>query len=644
MQSISLINLRWLLVSLGLVLTLHAPNLTPWVPLLALALGAWRYALAYRRHPLPGIKILLPITLIGVLGILVSYGGMFGRDAGVALLTLMMALKTMETATRRDMTLLVYLGFFLCICVFLFSQSIPIATFMLLPVVMLTATLIGLNHASGELPAAQKLKLAGSMLMQAAPLMLTLFLLFPRVPGPLWGLSQDMARGVTGLSDDMSPGSISNLSRSDAVAFRVTFRGATPPASKLYWRGPVLWNYDGRSWRAGRTPQALVQPSFKAITPPVAYTVTLEPHNRPWLFMLELPVMLPAGGILTTDYQYLARRPIRQRLRYDAASSLNYNEGGALDAPTRQRALQLPLFGNRRARALAEQWRAETDDPQQLVQRALAMYNADFTYTMTPPPLGASAVDGFLFDTRKGFCEHYAGSFVFLMRASGVPARVVTGYQGGQPNPMADYLIVRQSDAHAWAEVWLENRGWMRVDPTAAVSPQRIEYGIAAALSLTEPLPAMARLELTWIRRLGLGWDAVNNGWNQWVLGYNQQLQMEFLSRLAGSHVNWGDMALWLSGLLAVMVGAIAAFLLRDALPGTDPVQQQWMRFKKKLAHACVPSFPQEGPNDFMRRAARRLPHVGRSIERIGALYIGLRYGGKTDLAELQRLVREFRA
>jgi transglutaminase-like putative cysteine protease len=471
-----------------------------------------------------------------------------------------------------------------------------------------------------------------------------LFVLFPRVPGPLWGIPQDMARGMTGLSDDMSPGSISQLSRSDAVAFRAVFKGAPPPASDLYWRGPVFWSYDGRTWRPGSPPQALSLPEFKPLSAAVAYTVTLEPHNKPWLFVLDLPVKLPGIGTLTTDYQYLSRLPIRQRTRYDASSSLRYREDSVLDTTTRQRALQLPAFGNQRTRALAEQWRSETSDPQALVQRALDMYRADFTYTLSPPPLGASSVDGFLFDTKRGFCEHYAGSFVFLMRAAGVPARVVTGYQGGQANPLGDYLIVRQSDAHAWAEVWLEGQGWTRVDPTAAVSPQRVELGIAAALPDTDLLPNMARPELTWLKRVNLSWDVVNNGWNQWVLGYNQQRQMEFLARLAGSRVDWGDMALWLTGLLTAIVGAIAAFMLRDALPDADPVQRLWLRFRKKLARAGVAIFPHEGPRDFTRRSARQLPRAGARIQRIGTLYLGLRYGTKTDLAELQRLVREFRS
>jgi len=638
-------HLRWLLVSLGLVLALNATQLVPWIPLLALALGVWRFALTFGQRRLPGMFVLLPITMAGAVGIIASYGGLFGRDAGVALLTLMTALKTMETRSRRDMTIVVFLGYFLSICAFLFSQAIPVALFMPIPIVMLTATLIGLSHPNSPLPAAAKIRLSGTMLAQALPVMLVMFVLFPRVPGPLWGIPKDMARGQTGLSDDMSPGSISELSQSGEVAFRAAFTGTPPPSSSLYWRGPVFWHYDGRAWRAGNKAHALSpEAAYEGLSLPVSYTVTLEPHNKPWLFVLDLPVKLPGIGTLTADYQYLARDPVRQRLRYEASSSLRYRSSSALSDVDRERALRLPAFGNRRARALAAQWREETQDPKALMQRALAMYNASFTYTLRPPALGASAVDGFLFDTKKGFCEHYAGSFVFLMRAAGIPARVVTGYQGGERNPMSDYLIVRQSDAHAWAEVWLDGQGWVRIDPTGAVAPERVEQGIAAALPDFEPLPMLVRPEFTWLRRLNLGWDAVNNGWNQWVLGYNQQRQMELLARLAGSRVDWGDMALWLTGLLTAIVGAIAAFMLKDALPQNDPALAAWMRFQKKLARAGVSVFPHEGPRDLTRRAARLLFKRKPEIERIGTLYLSLRYGGKSGVDELQRLVREFRA
>lgn len=643
MTQIETLHLRWLLISLGLVLALLVTQLVPWVALFAFGLGIWRYALARRQLALPGMRILVPLTMAFAMGILASYGGIFGRDAGVALLVLMTALKTMETRTRRDITLVVFLGYFLCVCVFLFSQAMPVALFMALPVTALTATLIGLNHTDSRTSSTAKLKHAGWMLAQAAPVMIVMFLLFPRVSGPLWGIPEDMGRGQTGLAEDMSPGSISELSRSDAVAFRTVFKGAIPPQSQLYWRGPVFWNYDGRTWRAGATPSKLSRPAIHPLSEPVEYTVTLEPHNKPWLLVLDLPAKLPDTGVLTTDYQFLARQPVRQRVRYDAASVTAYREGETLDDYTRQRALQLPAYGNLRTQEMAEQWREENPDPRALIRRALEMYRAEFTYTLSPPPLGMSSVDGFLFDTKKGFCEHFAGSFVFLMRAAGVPARVVTGYQGGQPNPMGDYIIVRQSDAHAWAEVWLQGQGWVRIDPTAAVAPQRIQRGIAAAVPLTDPLPAMARPGLNWMKRFNLGWDVLNNGWNQWVLGYNQQRQLDFLSRLTGSRVEWGNLAIWMVWAVSAIVCITAAFLLGNPHRQTDPVQRAWLRFRKKLARAGVAALAHEGPRDFTRRAARQLPHLGQQIERIGTLYLELHYGGRQDTAEFQRRVRAFR-
>ncbi len=634
--------MNWLLVALGLVLAPFTVYLSPWVVALAAALGLWRYAIVRQLSPQPGQLILLPIVAASVVGILATYGGITGRDAGVALLVLMTALKTMEAKSARDMRLVVYLGYFLSVCTFLFSQAIPLALFMLLSLATLTATLAALSYPQGELPPRRLANIAGIMLAQALPVMLVLFVLFPRIANPLWATPQDAERGMTGLSDDMSPGSISNLSRSDAPAFRAVFHGAIPPASQLYWRGPVFWDYDGRTWRANQPPQPAGKLQFQAHAAPVQYTVTLEPHNKPWLFVLDLPVKLPDIGFMTEDFQLQSRQPVRTRIRYAAASSTAFQYGLTLTAGDRARALRLPPFGNQRTRSLAAQWREENPAPAALVQKALAMYHADFTYTLNPPPLGSSAVDGFLFDTKKGFCEHYAGSFVFLMRAAGVPARVVTGYQGGQANPLGDYLIVRQSDAHAWAEVWLDGKGWVRIDPTAAVAPERIEQGIAAALPAAD-LPAMARLELTWVKRLSLSWDVVNNGWNQWIIGYNQQRQMEFLARLVGAKPDWGDLTLWMTGLVSLIVGIIAAVMLRNANRETDPAQILWNRYKRKLARAGVAILPHEGPRDLTRRAARQLPDLRDHIERIGELYMGLRYGGEIGTTELQRLVREFR-
>jgi hypothetical protein len=254
-------------------------------------------------------------------------------------------------------------------------------------------------------------------------------------------------------------------------------------------------------------------------------------------------------------------------------------------------------------------------------------------------------VDGFLFNTKKGFCEHYASSFVFLMRAAGVPARVVTGYQGGEINPVGEYMIIRQADAHAWAEVWLDGQGWVRVDPTSAVSPARIQSGIASALPASEPLPALVRPSP--FKRLRLGWDSINNGWNQWVLGYNQQRQTEFLSKISGSKVTRGDMALWLSVLLIVIVGLIALWVLRPSRNTHDATQNAWLKFQAKLARAGLQRQPAEGPLDFAVRAAQAFPACQERIDNIVELYLPLRYGGGNNarqIAQLQRHVREFKA
>jgi transglutaminase-like putative cysteine protease len=544
----------------------------------------------------------------------------------------------MESRSLRDFTLVVFLGYFLTICTFLFSQTLLIAVLTIIPVLALTTALISLNQRKKGAKSNTLLSLGGRLIAQALPVMLILFVLFPRAPGPLWGVPKDATQGMTGLSGEMKPGSISSLSLSDAVAFRVAFQGNAPLPSQLYWRGPVLWDYDGSVWRSAYTEPSPSVNALSADGAQISYTVTLEPHNKPWLLVLDMPIKIGNAGFLTADYQYQARQPVRTRIRYQATSALRYHENNALDESTRTRALRLPGFGNQQARELARNWAAETSDPDKLIQKAMGLFADGFSYTLTPPPLGASAIDGFLFNTRKGFCEHYASSFVFLMRAAGVPARVVTGYQGGEFNQLGDYMIVRQTDAHAWAEVWIDGRGWVRVDPTSAVAPQRVQSGIASALPADEPLPALARPSL--FRRLNLGWDSINNGWNQWVLGYNQQRQTEFLSKITGSKVSRGDMALWLSVLLIAIVGLIALWVLWPVPNKFDEIQLAWIRFQNKLARAGLQRHPAEGPLDFAVRAAQVFPACQPMIESIVELYLPLRYGNHSSVEAVQRLQR----
>jgi len=444
---------------------------------------------------------------------------------------------------------------------------------------------------------------------------------------------------MTGLSDSMAPGNISQLSLSGAIAFRAEFKGEIPKSSQLYWRGPVLWQFDGRSWRMSSNRLNLPREMLRVQGGPTLYSVTLEPHNRNILLMLDMPVSLPPNAVLTRDYQVQAREPVRIRIRYDVSSYLNYTLAIKLGERERVLALQIVEGENPKAQALAEQWANSGKSPEQIVQAALTMFREQpFSYTLSPPLSGANPIDDFLFNTRRGFCEHYASSFAYLMRAAGVPARVVTGYQGGEVNSVGNYLIVRQSDAHAWNEVWLEGRGWTRVDPTAAVSPLRIESGIAAALPESNALPILSRGDFPLLRKLYLSWDAVNNGWNQWVLGYDQQRQLDLLSRLSGNRLSWQDLTIGMMLAVGAIGLVIGLAMLRGKQVKTDKLQRLYARFLSKLGSAGIKRASHEGPLDFGLRAAAKLPHKAQAISQISDLYADLRYGSKTSTQALERL------
>jgi transglutaminase-like putative cysteine protease len=341
----------------------------------------------------------------------------------------------------------------------------------------------------------------------------------------------------------------------------------------------------------------------------------------------------------------ISRTPVRNRVRYDMSSYTNFTTRVADDPDELRPGLQLPQDFNPRARALAREWAAGFDTDAAIAQRALRYFREQgFVYTLEPPLLGRDSVDEFLFGSKQGFCEHYASSFVFLMRAAGVPARVVTGYQGGDINPVDGYMIVRQSDAHAWAEVWLKGRGWVRFDPTGAASPVRVESGVAAAVPATDPLPLMARTTLTWLREARYNWDALANKWNQLVLGYNPERQREFLTRLGMNEPSWENMALTLFWGVGGLLALLSAWLLRR-MRTADPVQRLWLKFCGKLGKKGSPRAANEGPADFVARAAGRYPGEAERIRAIGERYIALRYGALAEaraLTELRLLVREF--
>ena len=623
-----------LLLSILMVITPHADHLPLWVSILCCALLLWRTYLVYSGKALPKRWLLMLITFAGTGGIIFEYHTLFGREAGVTLLMMLATLKLMELRKARDAMVLIYLACFIIITNFFYSQSIPTALYLLATLMILVTTWVQLHAQNITLMA--RLRIAAVLLLQALPLTLILFILFPRVPGPLWGLPQD-AYASTGLDDKMSPGSLSRLSLSEAVAFRVTYNGKPPRRDQMYWRGPVLWNFDGRTWRPGIT-TLTAAPNFTELGQTIDYSVTLEPHNKPWLFALDVPDTLSVPATLTYDFQLLSKEPVHARLRYTARSNLLYHANLQEAANQLQRGLQLPMQLNPRARQLAAEWRANNKDDADIVRTALTYFNKQgFIYTLEPPPLGANTVDDFLFTTKQGFCEHYASAFVFLMRAANIPARVVTGYQGGEFNDVGNYYIVRQSDAHAWAEVWLAGQGWVRIDPTGAIAPDRVQRGLSAALSNNAALPFMARNPPQWMRDLRFNLDTLANRWNQWVLGYDTERQFAFLTRLGMESITWQKMALNMASGLGIVIALFALFMLRHLFARQpDKVQAAWLKLCRKLAKAGLPRAAHEGAQDYAARIARVRPELAEIISDLAARYSALRYGMRND-AQAQR-------
>ncbi|MBC8007194.1 MAG: DUF3488 domain-containing transglutaminase family protein [Prolixibacteraceae bacterium] len=637
-RNLSLLNLSAILVSLAMVIAPHAVHLPTWIPaLVAVVLLARLYA-GWRHRKMPNQWLLIAIALACTAGIALSYHTLYGRDVGVAMLTVMMALKVMEMTKPRDTMVVVLLAYFLVVTNFFYSQSIPTALYMLLVVWIITATMIGLQHHAGRPRLVSVLRHAAAMILQGIPIMLALFLLFPRVQGPLWGLPQINYSAKSGLSESMAPGDVSSLSLSDDVAFRVLFENQPEKPYQLYWRGPVLWNYDGRTWRAGLNLTAR-ELKVETFGPPLRYTVTMESHDRYWLFAIDLPLAVPKGAYVTTDYQLLSRRVVRERLRYDIQSSPQYRIGVDESAATLRLARRLPPDVSPRARALVGQWRVQGGSDRDIVLQALSLFREQaFTYTLEPPQLGADPVDQFLFETRSGFCEHYASAFTFLMRAAGIPARVVTGYLGGEINPVDGYFVVRQSDAHAWSEVWLPDEGWVRIDPTAAVSPLRIERGLAAAVPEINR-PMLARSTLEWLKQARYAWDAVANNWNQWVLGYNPDRQQRFLVQFGLAEVTWQNLVIILTAVSGIIILALSlALLLRINAQRPDPVQRAYLSYCNAMAKRGAARKLSEGPRDFAARVSMQFPELKESAQKISALYVSLRYGRGDDRGDLQAL------
>jgi transglutaminase-like putative cysteine protease len=529
------------------------------------------------------------------------------------------------------------LALFLALTQFFYEQSIVAAAIALPAVLVLGGALAALRDS----PAATRewkapLAATARMLVQGIPLAALLFIVFPRLAGPLWGTPAD-AGARSGLSDRMAPGAISELSLSDTVAFRVDFNGPPPPPAQRYWRGPVLSRFDGFEWsplpwvRRG----VLAPPSARA----VEYTVTLEPHNRWWLFALEHPRSLPRPAVddplsslgpvrdiavLSSEQQLLATAPVTQAIRYTQRSTLADSFPARSDSDRRDN-LQLPRR-NPRTIEFARELKSRAGSDRAYIADVLDFFRKEsFIYTLAPPLLEGDTVDAFLFNTRRGFCEHYAGAFVVLLRAAGIPARVVTGYQGGEINPNGGYMIVRDSDAHAWAEALIDGV-WQRFDPTAAVAPSRVERGLGAALPQSEPVPYLARLDMTWLKSLRLHWDAVNYQWQRGVVGFNLERQRDLLRDFGlGGARPWQIVALVAAVAFAWGLAILGFARARHAR--SDPAVALWSQLCRRLGRAGLQRRPHEGPLAYTERAASRWPQWSALLRRAGETYAALRYG-----------------
>ena len=614
---------------------------------LAVAIGGGRVLAEHRGWRLPGPWLRAAVAVSATAGIVFSYRGWTGLDAGTALLVLMAALKLLETRGPRDHVILVFIGWFLCLATFLYRQDPAAAAWVLPAAWLLASSLLTVARSGDEPRLAHPFREAGAMLLSALPLALVLFVFFPRIAGHFWGVPSG-ERAVTGLSEEMSPGDLSELSVNDTVAFRVRFDGTPPPPAERYWRGPVLTEFDGFTWTRPRA-QVYFRPAVEYAGDPVSYTVTMEPTGQRMLFALDLVKGWPRSlAEQSWDYQLWSPRPVDTVLQYHAVSHTRYLAGVELGAALRNSNLQLPDRRNPRARALGERLRERAGDDEAFVKSVLQLFRAqEFYYTLTPPRLERDSVDDFLFNTRRGFCGHFASAFTMLVRAGGVPARVVAGYQGGDWNPVGGYLIVRQSHAHAWSEVWLQGRGWTRVDPTAAVAPERVESGLDAALPEGEPVPGrmLRRSGFLWEARLL--WDNAHARWNDWIVRFSAERQERMLESLGFEQPDWRQLGALLGLGLALGLALVSAWVAWQFRPrAADPAARGYQRFTDRLARRGLERAAYEAPRDFLARVVEARPDLAGAAGEITDLYLRLRYwpaADPRDLARLRSLVAGFR-
>ncbi len=631
-----LASLPWTLLALVVSLGPHVPYLSWWITGAFLVCGVWRFSIEKRRRPIPSTWVRGLLALLCFLGVLATYSTISGVGPGSALLAIMAALKLLETRKRRDQFVLLFISIFLVMSSLLREQYLWSLPYLFVSVFMIMTAWLRVSAPDAE-RARRSFGTSGRLVLYAAPLAIAMWIFFPRIATPFWAVPMDTGTAQSGISDTMSPGDISSLSMSDAVAFRVAFKGEIPEPRDRYWRGIVLTNFNGRTWTSSDpyAVRALEQVVYTA--DPVEYTVTIEPTRQIWVFALDMPESWNLSRTFMGPQQQLARSiPIDQRTAYDAVSYLDYRTDVDLTGGARDFYTEVPDASNPETQALARRMRAEAGSDSAYIDAVMRMFNEqEFYYTLEPPALGSNSVDRFLFETRQGFCEHYASAFAVLMRAAGRPSRVVLGYQGGEVNPMGGHMIVRQSDAHAWNEVWLEGVGWRRADPTAAVAPERIEFGRSGSIFDGVAEAWGFSSSSLWVYELEMYMDALNAKWNEWILGYGPDNQSRFMEWLGMDDPDWRKMMLTL---VALVIGIVLVISLLLALRYKPPKRDRAaLLYKKFIRKSGMTPETGETPAMFADRLTDKTPLPPAVITAVTDFYLEARYGAP-DPDSLQRL------
>lgn len=631
-------HIRLLVAALVVGMVSHVAAMPIWINLWCLGLWVWVLVLHWKSWRVPPRWLQLLLAGIAFSSIIVSSRGRFDSDSGIGLLCLMASIKPFEIKGHRDRMITLFLAYFMVIASLFFSTSLEMTAYLFVSVIIITGLLIRVNHPGVAM--ASSFRLSSTIVIQALPLALILFALFPRIQGSLWGI-QIQQRGATGLSNTIFPGALTELVKNNDVAFRVSFVDEAPPPKNMYWRAMVFNSFDGRRWRLD------FKPSYATTLPPsgeaVRYKVIVEPHNQNWLFALDYPADYVRGYRLMADYTLQSRDKVTAKIQYEVTSSMDDHTGADDNWDWDSRSL--PSSGNARARGFARSLRDESQGTQDYVGRVLTYINThEYYYSLNAAPYVDDYIDDFLFRSRKGYCEHYASAFVFLMRAGGIPARVVGGYYGGEVNPYGNYVIVRQAFAHAWAEVWMEGKGWVRVDPTTAIHADRVEIDPLGTVrsGRNESLTNLSGggLFSGLADKAILAWDAVSYVWYAKILGYSSEDQRSFLKRFGLSvHSLAGWIKVFVVGvfLSGALLGAYYVWQSVKDKEKKDPVQAMYQLFLKKLARAGIGHESHEGPQWFAEKAVARRQDLARDIQGISRMYIMLRYGGYREDSDLVR-------